>query len=185
MAALGFSSQACNLQPTVCIVSEWVFDVPRFIKTAIFGFFLALPLPQLATAQTDNEGKTIEHWRITCADGPCRAFFNIQQNDQIVVSWTLLHDPAQGTTSSLVKIPTGTALPPGLRIYADDDTFFDAPFQVCEPDGCTAIFVMDDAMLTALSDKTTARIAFIRYGENETVAYEVPVAGLKEAVDSL
>ena len=151
--------------------------------TALFIGILYVPVVS-AQAQP-AEGELIQSWKITCEDGPCRAFFNISQKGKIVVSWTLLHDSTSGNTTSMIKIPTGVAIQPGLRIYADDTTFFDAPHQVCEADGCTAIFMMDNAMIDALGKQETVRLAFVPYGGSRTTAYEVPVGGIKDAINSL
>lgn len=148
-------------------------------------FFGILYVPVLAAQAQPTEGELIQNWKITCEDGPCRAFFNISQEGKIVVSWTLLHDSTSDSTTSMIKIPTGVALQPGLRIYADNTTFFDAPYQVCEPDGCTAIFTMDHTMIDALGKQKTVRLAFVPYGGSQTTAYEVPVGGIKDAINSL
>lgn len=147
--------------------------------------FGMLYLPVMGAQAQPTEGKMIQNWKITCANGPCRAFFNISQKGKVVVSWTLLHDPASGSTTSMIKVPPGVALQSGLRLYADEKTFFDAPYQVCEPDGCTAIFAMDDAMIEALGKQETARLAFIPYGGSQSSGYEVPIVGIKDAIDAL
>lgn len=138
-----------------------------------------------APAFAQTEGALHGIWKITCENGPCRAFVNIQQGEEIVVSWSLLRDPARGEVSSLIRVPLLVALPPGLRIYVDDTTFYDVPFQVCDADGCTAIWVMDKAMQAAVAGKQTVRVAFIRYGQPNTVAYEVPVNGFADALEAL
>lgn len=155
---------------------------PKILAVLAAGLLFT---PVLAAHAQPAEGTLIQNWKITCADGPCRAFFNISQDGKIVVSWTLLHDPASDSATSIIKIPTGVALQPGLRIYADETTFFDAPYQLCEPDGCTAIIAMDKAMIEALGRQATARVAFVPYGGSQTTAYEVPVGGLGDALDAL
>lgn len=134
-------------------------------------------------AQTEGALRGI--WKITCENGPCRAFVNIRQGDEIVVSWSLLRDPGRDEVSSLIRVPILVALPPGLRIYVDDTTFYDVPFQVCDLDGCTAIWVMDAAIQEAIASRETVRVAFIRYGQSKTFAYEVPVTGFTEALEAL
>ena len=151
--------------------------------TAAVSLAVALsPAPVQAQA---TEGQMFGVWKYTCADGACRTFLNLQRDGAEVVSWTLLRDRGNGQSTSLIRVPEGVALPPGLRIYADDTTFFDIPYQVCDGTGCSAIAVMDEAMQKALEGKKTVRVAFIPYGQPEPVAYEVPVEGFRAALDAL
>lgn len=166
-------------QTLVDIMNQSVFLPPR---RAVLALALAL-LPAAAFAQT--EGDLFGSWKYTCAEGACRAFLNVKQGEQIVVSWTLLRDRERDQSTSVIRVPQGVALPPGLRIYADDTTFFDMPFQVCDPEGCAAVAVMDSKMQAAIAGKNVVRVAFIRYGESGTVAYEVPVDGFSAALDAL
>ena len=139
-----------------------------------------------ATLQAQaTEGQVFGVWKYTCADGACRAFFNLQQEGAEVISWTLLRDREKDQSTSIIRVPEGVALPPGLRLYVDDTTFFDIPYQVCDGSGCSAIAVMDAAMLSAIEGKATVRLAFIRYGEPQPIAYEVPVEGFRAALDAL
>lgn len=158
------------------------------MKTLFRRFALMLSVgvvAPLVPVLAQTEGAFFGVWKITCEDGPCRAFVNIQQGEDIVVSWSLLRDPARDQVSSLIRVPVLVALPPGLRIYLDDTTFHDVPFQVCDLDGCTAIWVMDKAVQAALAGKEKVRVAFIRYGQQKTFAYEVPVNGFAEALGAL
>lgn len=158
-----------------------MISVARLTAAVSLAFALS-PAPGQAQA---TEGQMFGAWKYTCEDGACRTFFNLQKDGAEVVSWTLLRDREKGQTTSLIRVPQGVALPPGLRIYADDTTFFDIPYQVCDGTGCSAIVVMDEAMQKALEGQKTVRVAFIPYGQPEPIAYEVPVEGFRAALDAL
>lgn len=97
----------------------------------------------------------------------------------------MFKNPQTGEGTSLIRVPTGVALQPGIRIYGEDDTFFDIPYQVCEPVGCTAILQMGERFMRVMTDRETARVAFYRYGAQEPIAYEVPVGMMQEALDGI
>ncbi|MDZ4138537.1 MAG: invasion associated locus B family protein, partial [Erythrobacter sp.] len=124
----------------------------RFALMLIFAVLVPL-FPVLAL----TEGAFFGVWKVTCEGGPCRAFVSIRKGEETVVAWSLLRDPARNEVSSLIRVPVLVALPPGLRIYADDTTFFDVPFQVCDLEGCTAILVMDAAVQAAIAGKDKVR----------------------------
>jgi invasion protein IalB len=142
-------------------------------------------LAQEASTTTFSDGKFVGKWLLTCEEGPCRAFFNLRRDDEIIIVWTMLKNPQTGDATSLIRVPTGVALQPGIRIFAEDDTFFDTPYQVCEPNGCTAILQMDERFMNAMTDRETARVAFYRYGEGSPEAYEIPIERLQEALDGI
>lgn len=157
------------------------FPLPVLGLAAALALFPVAPRPALALTEGDLFGA----WKYTCADGTCRTFLNVKQGEEIVVAWTLLRDRDKNQSTSIIRVPQGVALPPGLRIYTDDKAFFDVPFQVCDETGCAAILVMDGAMQSAIAAKDVVRVAFIRYGQTETFAYEVPVKGFRAALDAL
>ena len=155
------------------------------LSAPIAAAILSVSPCAIATAQSDAEGERIGFWQISCTDGPCRAFVSIARGDDLAVAWTILRDPEDGSATSLIRVPNGVALPPGLRVYADEETFFDAAFQVCEADGCTAILEMTDEVLAAFEGVDVARVGYILYGEQATTAYEIPVEQMGEAIDAL
>lgn len=151
---------------------------------ALAPLLLSLAAPG-AAAQTVPEGTMIEAWRITCEGGPCRAFFNIENAGRVVLTWSLLRDRAADQVTAIITVPTGVALPPGLRVELGDGRHVDGAFQVCEPDGCTAILLLDAEAQTALGARQTTRVLFVPYGAEAPVAFEVPVAGFAQATEAL
>lgn len=160
----------------------------RAVPVRCMGLLLALAGPLTATAQVSSqvsEGQMIGRWKVTCADGPCRAFLTLQQGDTNVLTWQLLGDGAVSTNSMILTAPLGTALPPGLRVQADEATVFDVPFQVCDEGGCVAVALVTAEMRAAIGAQDVVRVAYVRYGEPGPVAYEVPVDGFGRALDAL
>ena len=161
-------------------ICAWVFASIAFCFSVT-----SAALAQEASSTTFSDGKFVGKWLLTCEEGPCRAFFNLRRDDEIIIVWTMLKNPQTGDATSLIRVPTGVALQPGIRIFAEDDTFFDTPYQVCEPNGCTAILQMDERFMSVMTDRETARVAFYRYGEGSPEAYEIPVAMMQEALDGI
>lgn len=127
----------------------------------------------------------IEAWKITCEGGPCRAFFSLTRENDVVLTFALLRDRVADKVTAVIRVPTGVALPPGLRLEIEPENSLDGAFQVCEADGCTAILPLDAAAQAALATKTTVRVLFVSYGEANPVAFEVPITGFAEALDAL
>jgi invasion protein IalB len=146
---------------------------------------IGLAFAQDANPTTFSDAKFVGKWLLTCEEGPCRAFVNLRDGEEIVLVWTIIKNPQTGEATSLIRVPTGVALQPGIRIYAEDDTFFDTPYQVCEPTGCTAILQMKERFMKAMADRETARVAFYRYGAQDPIAYEVPVGMMQAALDGI
>jgi invasion protein IalB len=87
--------------------------------------------------------------------------------------------------TAVIRVPLGTALPPGLRVELGEGRHADGAFQVCEADGCTAVLPLDAAARAALAGLSTTRVLFVPYGSGAPVAFEVPVAGFAQAVEAL
>lgn len=144
------------------------------------GFLVASP----ASAQV-AEGQMFGTWKITCENGPCRAFLTLQHDGADVLTWQLLADRTTKATSMLLTVPGGTALPPGVRVWVSDATNFQIPFQVCDASGCIAAAAIATDMATAIGAVDAVKVSYIRYGKQAPLTYEVPVAGFADALQQM
>lgn len=146
----------------------------------IVSFFAAQPV-----AAEVVEGQMIGNWKVTCENGPCRAFLTLQRDGTDVVTWQLLGDRASGAMSMLLTVPSGTALPPGVQVSASETSTFQIPFQVCDASGCIAATVVAQDMAAAIGAVEVAKVSYVRYGQSVPLRFDVPVAGFGEAFDKL
>ena len=149
--------------------------LPRSLLMA--GFLLAQP----AGAQV-AEGQMFGTWKVTCENGPCRAFMTLQKDGTDVLTWQLLVDRSTKARSMLLTVPNVTALPPGVRIWVNEASNFQIPFQVCDASGCIAAAVIAPEMATAIGGVGKVRVSYVPYGAQSPVTYEVPVNGFGEAL---
>lgn len=157
------------------IASRFVLGLAFVLAPFVLG---AVP----AIAQDNQHGI----WRIDCSQGPCQAFFNIKPDgaDAPVLLWAILNDPQAKRMNALIRVRPGVALPPGMQLEIGDQTETLA-YQVCDPEWCTAIMILNEEWRSALEGAETARIGTIPYGGSQPRVMEVPVTGAKSAMDAL
>lgn len=145
------------------------------------SFILA---PGLAPAQ-DGDARTVGVWRITCETGLCQGFINLEVAEEMILSLSLMRDSDSDAASLLLRAPTGTALPPGIRIWPSEDAPIDVPFQVCGENDCLAVLVLTDEIRAALADLDQMRVAYFMYGEGTPRVFDAPVTGTEDALGAL
>lgn len=158
----------------------------KSMATAILT--LALGASALAAQPASDAGELIGNWNVSCDSGVCQAFFGLKHptEDWEILRWSLLYDARTDRHSTMIRTPTGVALPPGLRVWTASDEWVEIPFQVCDPQGCEAAALLDDALREKLLGAgDTVTVSFIAYGQSEPTGIEVPIRGLEEAMDRL
>jgi len=150
--------------------------IPNFLLACFITIFSSLQA---------NAQETIGTWRIDCEETVCQAYFNLNsgQSEETIVSWSLLSNP-DGVSSMIIRVPTFVALPPGLRVWFNDDDSFDIPYQFCDNTGCSAISVVSEGFKRSVLNLNTVKVSFIPYGKS-AVAYQVPVNGFEDALKRL
>jgi invasion protein IalB len=148
----------------------------------------AAPANTPAPVPTRTEIINFENWAATCrdfAEGPrkriCSAQLVMQQSgtNQAVLTWIVgLNDNKQLTT--VIQIPTGVNIPPGLELRLDKAAPRKIPFETCDPGHCTASAPMDGVFVRDLSAASTAEVVAI--AENgRSVQFNVPIKGFEKA----
>lgn len=138
-------------------------------------------------AATPPARQIFDNWMYTCEDGACQAVLSLasEETGERRLSWTFVYDPATDRLSSLVTVPLGVALPPGLRVKTSDGAINDWPFQVCDQEGCRAVAIIDDKTEAALESAMTVSLLFIPYGAKNAAALNVPMKGFAAAKKKL
>lgn len=166
-------------------------DLLNAMTVGAIALFALLPHAEAQQASTAAEsvdaGRVFGAWRITCEQGPCLAFLSLRDDatGDIVLSASLIHDRPSGKDTLLIRVGLGVALPPGLRIFAEDETRFNAPFQVCQSDGCIAGLLLTPEVQDALRGVFELRVAAVPYGQQQAVGYALPIEGWRDALDHL
>lgn len=145
----------------------------------VLGVFAA----SSAYAFEDGDRKGI--WTLSCGTGLCQAFMTIEAEGKDILSWTITANPERNLVSMLLSAPVGTALPPGIRFWTAAETYFDVPFQVCDPNACTAVAVVDAKMRQAIAGTKAVRVSYYVYGKADPIVFDAAVEGFPDAVAAL
>jgi invasion protein IalB len=78
-------------------------------------------------------------------------------------------------------MPLGVALDAGFRAVIDGKSY-QAPFQVCYPDGCRAVAPLPPEALAAWLAEPVLSFQFFPFSSDKPIAADVPLAGLKAAL---
>jgi invasion protein IalB len=144
-------------------------------------FVLALLPTGASHAQTTDE--RFQNWTYSCNQGACQIFVTLAdaKNKDIKFSMSLVYNPNNKALSTIVQMPLGVALPPGLRIYTDKDNHIALPYQACDKTGCSAAAVLDAAMLDKMKAAENLQVQFIMYGKTTNDSFKIPMAGFTDA----
>lgn len=144
-----------------------------------------------ASAQSEVRG-TYGAWQIRC-DTPPGA-----QNEQCLLmqSVTAEDRPNVGLTVTVMKTadgqdhilrvlaPLGVLLPAGLGLRVDDADVGRAAFIRCVPNGCVAEVIIDQNLISQLSDGSSATFIVFQAPE-EGIGIPVPLDGFGEGYEAL
>ena len=141
--------------------------------------------PPMSSAPTIE--KLFDKWMLRCAEGVCQVFLTLadEKTKEAKVSWTFVYDPKSAKLSTIVQLPLSVALPPGVRITVTEGTYYTWPFQYCDGTGCRAVAVLTDKIVASLKEQENVAVQYIPYGEQKTVTYKIPMAGLSAATTEL
>jgi invasion protein IalB len=136
-------------------------------------------------AQTADQ--RFQNWTYSCNQGACQIFITLADSvdKEIKFSMSTVYNPKNKVVSTIVQMPLGVALPPGLRIYSDKTTHLDLPYQTCDKSGCSAAGVLDNTSLEKFKATESLQVQFIRYGKTAQDGFKIPMAGFSEALTKL
>ena len=147
--------------------------------------------PAIAPKIKRTEIILAENWTVTCvtADRPgakrsCSADLKIMQVNpatnvpRTIFTWLLGKE--SGKLTSVIIVPTGVLIAPGVAMKAGDRRARTLPFTLCQPDHCEASLDIDEALAKALSSEESADFSVT--GVNGAVAkFSANLKGFDEA----
>jgi invasion protein IalB len=147
-------------------------------RTLVPALFL-VTAATIAQAQDESFGV----WRYSCADGPCQAFFSVNEtaSGQPAVGLGMVHDTGADQTTLILTAPIRTALPPGAQIRPASGDPIPVQFQFCDETGCLGFVVLDEQTIARLEGSSNITVVYYRYGSTQPAVYEVPITGFAEA----
>jgi invasion protein IalB len=137
---------------------------------------------------TRTEILNFENWVVTCnefAEGPrprvCSAVLQIaQQNtNQVVFAWTIAIDNAKQMVT-IMQMPTGVNIPPGVELRVGKVPPHKIPFASCDTGGCVATSPMDANLLKEMTTVPTAE-AIVQGIQGNTVQFNIQMKGFDKA----
>lgn len=143
------------------------------------------PAPKIQRTEVINAG----NWTVTCAqtDQPnakprCSATLKITQeanNTQRVV-FTWLMGTQEGKPLSVVSIPPGILIAPGVMMKVGAKESVKYAYSLCQPDHCEAIVPLDETLQKELAASPTAEVSVVAVN-GSTVKFTVNLAGFEQA----
>jgi invasion protein IalB len=107
------------------------------------------------------------NWTVTCAQTDqagtrhCSAILRITDADKagakrVLFAWVLGHK--DGRLTSVITVPTGVLIPPGLEMKIGDKETRKVGYSLCQPDHCEAVLPLDDLLVKSLSAAATTDV---------------------------
>ena len=128
-----------------------------------------------------------QNWSYSCSEGACQTFVTLADpvKKDVKFSMSAVYNQKNKVVSTILQMPLGVALPPGLRIYSDKSTHLDLPYQTCDKTGCTAAAVLDAGWLEKFKAAESLQVQFITYGKTTQDGFKIPMAGFSDALAKL
>jgi invasion protein IalB len=116
----------------------------------------------------------------------CALIHNVTAEDQPNVALSVIALKTADQEARLLRIlaPLGVLLPNGLGLNIDGEDLGRVAFVRCLPNGCVAEVVMDDDLMTQLSEGENAIFIVFRTPE-EGIGIPVSLAGFQDGFDAL
>lgn len=153
----------------------------------IASFSLAGPALAQGTVRSQHGD-----WQMSCDLVPgaleeqCALIQNVTAEDQPNVALSVIALKTADQEARLLRVlaPLGVLLPNGLGLNIDGEDLGRVAFVRCLPNGCVAEVVMDDDLMTQLSEGENALFIVFRTPE-EGIGIPVSLAGFQEGFDAL
>lgn len=137
-----------------------------------------------------TEITAVDNWTVTCTetDQPnakrnCSAELKITQADNNVqrVVFTWLIGNQDGKPISVLSMPPGVLIGPGVQISVGGKEVKKVSYSLCQTDHCEAVVPMDDAVIKDLSGAETSDVSVYAANGNG-VKFTVNLKGFKQAI---
>ncbi len=131
--------------------------------------------------------KKIQDWQIACSartdkDGGCvLETAIIDKATNAPVMQLTVKQKGENDILTIVIVPLGILIPPGLRISAGAGQPRAAPYETCVQGGCVASLLMDSGLSSAMILNTTGQVVVVN-GAGKAVALNYSLKGFADAV---
>lgn len=182
IAAIGSSSRGTTINRLVAVL----------VIAALHGFLFAAA-PAFAQKNVDGQVKAqYGDWQVVCKDPPpgskkpvCALVQSVTAEDRNNVGLTVYFQRfSNGTRVLRVFAPLGVLLPPGLGLKIDGKDVGHAPFLRCHSFACYAQVVVEDKLVSQLSNGKSA-VFIIFQTEEAGIGIPISLSGFKDGLASL
>ncbi|MDB5661653.1 MAG: Invasion associated locus family protein [Cypionkella sp.] len=157
-----------------------------FYHTVKVASLVAL-LCSLAGAGRPAVAQDSAGWKVSCIEGNerCTAVLSVQTADSGKSLAAIGIQIGRGgkEPAMIAILPLGVELKAGFRAVVAGKAY-DAPFEACFADGCRAVAALPEGSLGAWITAASVQLQFFPFGSDNPVSAEVPLIGLREALDS-
>ncbi len=160
-------------------------------KLALAASALSLVLWGHQSAGALEDGQRIRDWTARCetpeggGDQRCLIHQTVFADDeQPVLDIKVGYLVDSGQPAALITVPLGVALRTGMGFQVDDGEAVRLAFNHCNPVGCVAALVLDDAMIRALKRGRRGKIDFALIN-GQTVPLEISLLGFTRGFEGL
>lgn len=166
--------------------------MPRFATAARLFAIAALCCGASAAFAQGSVRSQHGDWQMSCDmvpganDEQCALIQNVTAEDQPNVALSVIALKTADQEARLLRIlaPLGVLLPNGLGLNIDGEDLGRVAFVRCLPNGCVAEVVMDDDLLSQLSEGENAIFIIFRTPE-EGIGIPVSLEGFDEGFNAL
>jgi invasion protein IalB len=151
----------------------------------------ASPAPA-AAAPVRTETVVYDNWTVTCRDTVggtakkiCSASFKMTEKERnaVIFSWTIGRNN-EGALISLMEVPTGVFIQPGLQLKIDNGAARKLDFTLCDPRHCEASIKIDDHLMKDMLAAQTATVTLVS-ADGKGINFTLIPKGIDKAVGSL
>lgn len=143
-----------------------ILQIAAVVAAAASASAQQRPAAQQPVPGSRTEILTYDGWTVTCrerlspaAPKTCSAELQIVQSannaNTVVLSWTVGPNN-EGKLATVLRVPTGVLIQPGIEFKLDGKEARKIAFTACEPNRCEASLIMDDAFIRDASAAQSA-----------------------------
>lgn len=166
-------------------------NLRRLVLTGLIALPAALALPSQPFAQGTVKSSHGD-WELRCDTPPgaqneqCVVMQFVTAEDRDNVGLTVIALKTADKQARILRVlaPLGVLLPRGLGLRIDETDMGSAGFVRCLPNGCVAEVIMDDALVTQMSQGKVATFVIFQTPE-EGIGIPISLKGFKEGFEAL
>ncbi len=159
--------------------------LPGLAASIVFG---CSAVAMAAESAADTRAETFQDWALHCeTEQECvlqqRIFVEgMGDSPLVLVAFQAIAETPQPLT--LIRVPLGVMVEPGLQVQIDAGDGRRIPFHHCRGDGCVALFPLPGELRQALEAGRKLRISFQRI-DGQTIGVPVSLLGITAGLAAL